>query len=219
MAIIPEGQKILTSAPEVNTTYGGSASLKALNTWYTMQDIANTVQPYKVFTALLTQGGGDNEQHVYVGTPTVIGVTYNITANDDGLADFTNIGTPDNNVGTKFIATGIAPASWGTYAELTYNMGAPVATVLENTIGNIWFTYYNTGTYEVNSDGLFTENKSFFLGGSTFYSISEDSIFSSGFNFNSLTTSSIFINTVQTNADTKYDDVLYKTSIEIRVYN
>ena len=102
---------------------------------------------------------------------------------------------------------------------LRYNTGAPVATVLENTIGNIWFTYNNIGIYGVNSDGLFTENKSFFLGGSTFYNINEDSTFSSGFNFNTLTTSTIIINTVRTSADTKYNDVLYKTSIEIRVYN
>lgn len=47
MATIANGQKFLTSAPEVNTTYGGSTSLKELNTWYTMQDINNTVKPYK----------------------------------------------------------------------------------------------------------------------------------------------------------------------------
>lgn len=37
---------------------------------------------------------------------------------------------------------------------------APVATVLDNTIGNIWFTYDSVGNYFVNSDGLFIENKS-----------------------------------------------------------
>mgnify|MGYP003652414124 CR=1 FL=1 len=57
MAIIPNGQKILTSAAEVNTTYSGPASLQALNTWYTMDDISNTVRPYKVYTALLNQSG------------------------------------------------------------------------------------------------------------------------------------------------------------------
>jgi hypothetical protein len=43
MATIPNTQKILTSALDVNTTYGGPASLKELNTWYTMQDIIDTV--------------------------------------------------------------------------------------------------------------------------------------------------------------------------------
>jgi hypothetical protein len=59
MAIIPNDQKILTSAAEVNTKYGGPASLQSLNTWYTMQDISNTVRPYKVYTALLTQSDED----------------------------------------------------------------------------------------------------------------------------------------------------------------
>lgn len=60
MATIPGNQKILTSAPEVNTTYGGPASLQALNKWYTMDDISNTIRPYKVYTALLTQSGTDS---------------------------------------------------------------------------------------------------------------------------------------------------------------
>ena len=57
MATIPNSQKILTSSADVDTTYGGPASLKEMNTWYTMQDVADSVQPYKVFTALLTQNG------------------------------------------------------------------------------------------------------------------------------------------------------------------
>jgi len=47
MAIIPNGQQILTSSSKVDTTYSGPASLKGLNTWYTMEDIKETVAPYK----------------------------------------------------------------------------------------------------------------------------------------------------------------------------
>jgi len=43
MATIPSTQKILTSSADVDTTYGGPASLKEMNTWYTMQDIIDTV--------------------------------------------------------------------------------------------------------------------------------------------------------------------------------
>jgi hypothetical protein len=43
MATIPNAQKILTSSADVDTTYGGPASLKEMNTWYTMQDIIDTV--------------------------------------------------------------------------------------------------------------------------------------------------------------------------------
>lgn len=43
MATIPNTQKILTSSADVDTTYGGPDSLKEMNTWYTMQDIIDTV--------------------------------------------------------------------------------------------------------------------------------------------------------------------------------
>lgn len=43
MATIPTTQKILTSSADVDTTYGGPASLKEMNAWYTMQDIVDTV--------------------------------------------------------------------------------------------------------------------------------------------------------------------------------
>ncbi len=119
--------------------------------------IPNTT--YKVFTALLRQSGGDNLDSKTDGLLT-IGVTYLITNNeeDDGW-DFTNVGAPSNDVGTYFIATGTTPANWYN-GYLEYNTGAPVVTVLENTIGNIWFTYSSEGFYSVNSDGLFILNKS-----------------------------------------------------------
>jgi hypothetical protein len=87
-----------------------------------------------------------------------IGVTYVI---DNAIGDFTNVGAPNNNFGTSFIATGTTPASWSG-GNLEYNSGAPVATVLENTIGNIWFTYNGQGLYLINSDELFLNGKTFF---------------------------------------------------------
>ena len=177
-----------------------------------------TLPVYKVFTALLTQSGGDGGGlYVYDGTPTVIGVTYAITANDDNLADFTNIGAPNNNVGTKFIATGTTPANWGTYAELEYNTGAPVATVLENTIGNVWFTYNTFGNYTINSNDLFTEIKTvspnnqtacFNIGGDSFYNLV----------IQRQTTNEVELATVSDGLET-IDDQLTSKLIEIRVYS
>jgi hypothetical protein len=119
----------------------------------------NGASAYKVYTALLTQSGGDDPQDIFSGNLTV-GVTYQIF--DDGGAsgyDFTNVGAPNNDLYTFFVATGTTPNSWGTNTGLSYNTGAPVVTVLENTIGNIWWTYDGTGTYPANSNGLFTDNK------------------------------------------------------------
>jgi hypothetical protein len=176
---------------------------------------------YKVFTALLTQSGvSSGPLNIYSGSVGE-GISYTLSS-VSSASDFSNVGGPAAGFavdGMYFIATAtLEPNNYGG-GGLIYDTGAPLATVLENTIGDINFTYNGIGIYGVNSDGLFTENKSFFLGGSTFYSLDNDSTFSSGFNFNTLTTSTILINTVHVSADVKSDDVLYKTSIEIRVYN
>ncbi|MFY8170256.1 MAG: hypothetical protein ACOVK2_03965, partial [Candidatus Fonsibacter sp.] len=162
MAIIPSDEKVFMVDKRTNTVYGGSAALQAMQQWYTMQDVIDSVRPYKVFTALLTQSGEASQACPNQGLLT-IGVTYQIVFNSIGM-DFTNVGSPDNNVGTYFVATSTIPTSWGSNegqdeGTLCYNTGAPVATVLENTIGNVWFTYDGVGDYRLNSNGLFTINK------------------------------------------------------------
>ncbi len=120
---------------------------------------------YKVFTALLTQTGGDSTGSINFNNPfpLVIGTSYIIIGNlllNQGGTDFTNVGAPNNNIGTSFIATGTTPI-WGTEdGQLIFNEGAPVAKVLENTIGNVWFSYIAVGNYCINSNGLFTVGKS-----------------------------------------------------------
>jgi hypothetical protein len=115
------------------------------------------IRPYGVYTALLTQSGVDNPQAITGGNLT-IGVTYYIDGNSGG-ADFTNVGAPINTVGTYFVATGISPNSWGVDGQLTYNLAAPTAIVLENTIGNIWFEILNNGFYSVNYENNWDFNK------------------------------------------------------------
>jgi hypothetical protein len=170
-------------------------------------------RPYKVYTALLTQSGGDNDAEVTSGDLT-IGVTYRI--NVDGTdADFTNVGAPNNNLDTSFVATGTTPNSWGTNGSLRFNSGTPVVTVLENTIGNIWFNKGGPGKYSVFSSGLFNEEKlSVFFGAlntiknTSFVKILSDTDYPDSF---TIRTSDV--------ADNAIDDSLYNTPIEIRVYN
>lgn len=216
--IIPNEEKVFMVSKSTNTTYSGSASLKAMQEWYTMEDVANTVKPYKVFTALLTQSGGDNAQLIYSGELTV-GVTYYI--NGSGGWDFTNVGAPNNNAGTTFMATGTTPNSWGTADPgngLSYNTGAPVATVLENTLGDVWFSYGGVGGYYINSNGLFTANKTTTAFMPNQYTESPSDLYN--FNGYFLDGSNIAINSYF-NYNTQ--DGLYggfaSNSIEIRVYN
>ena len=120
---------------------------------------------YNVFTALLTQNGPTNSQILsFEGDPPptiVVGTTYEIITLGNDI-DFTLVGAPNNNIGTKFIATDDFAGSGdiNDVSELLYNTGAPIAVVLENTIGDVWFNYDSEGVYSINSNNLFTLNKS-----------------------------------------------------------
>jgi hypothetical protein len=177
--------------------------------------LTSDLRPYKVFTALLTQSGGDTEDTISSGLLT-IGVTYHINTDSPGM-NFTNVGAPNNNVGTAFIATGTTPASWGSGGSLTlaYSAGAPVATVLENTIGDLWITYSNPGEYYINSNSLFTQDKVFTVVTNN-VDLYDAGIFMT-ITLNPESDSLIFIRTG--NVDDHYNDVLNNTPIEIRVYN
>jgi len=166
---------------------------------------------YKVYTALLTQSGGDDPLTTTGGTLT-IGVTYEITNIQTG-DDFTNVGASSNTNGVKFVATGTTPTIWTNSSELSYNNGAPVVTVLENSIGNICWSYASTGNYMGILLNAFTSNK-------TAVFISGQGI---GAGFGVVTTAfSLGINQVDVmtqNTDGGINDYLINTPIEIRVYN
>lgn len=173
---------------------------------------------YKVYTALLTQNGGDDIQSTDMGLITV-GVTYRI-ANLSPNMDFTNVGAPNNNVGTYFVATGTTPNSWGSNEDtgnstLEWNNGAPVVTVLENTIGNIWFSYDDIGSYIIQGD--FPSNKTTCII-SNIGQVPSDYI-SIGAN---IQLNNIYIPTISLNfvgGGNYSDNILLNTPIEIRVYN
>jgi len=176
---------------------------------------------YKVYTALLTQSGGDNIQVInWDDDPNTltIGVTYTITGNDDN-SNFIPNGAPNNDVGTSFVATS-SVVEWGTgntgVNQVSYNTGAPVVTVLENTIGNIWFTYNAVGVYNINSLGLFTENK-------TFNTVSDNLDLrtpnAQRFSFNYTDINTGIITVFDPIAEAGQDGNLINTPIEIRVYN
>ena len=104
MATIPNEEKVFMVSNGTNTTYSGSASLKAMQEWYTMQDVTDTVRPYQVFTALLTQSGGDSFAFLTSGNVTK-GITYQFDAGEsEGGWDFSNVGGPTYPDTYSFIA-------------------------------------------------------------------------------------------------------------------
>jgi hypothetical protein len=188
--------------------------------YYSLDDIRG----YKVYTALLTQSGEDN-QETLIDDPLIIGVTYKIGDQAGGTWDFTNVGAPNNDIDTYFVATGTTPNSWGN-GTLIYNTGAPVVTVLENTIGNIWWTYDSAGVYYGVLVGAFTDNKTWLSGpfgsGKGIYGVPALN--------DDLTNNSRFVIVTREDSDKvrittlsqpEYinNDVLDNFPIEIRVYN
>ena len=174
--------------------------------------------PYKVFTALVSQTGASDSQTLTSGELTY-GRTYYISATDGGTVDFTNVGAPNNNEGTSFIATATAnPNSWGENGNgsLSFNTGAPVVTVLENTIGNIWFEYNDPGNYIMSSNSLFTENKTVSLNDQTRCIDSSNNTYNLYVTANSANT--IYLDTLNDEFDAANDRLTSKP-IEIRVYN
>jgi hypothetical protein len=166
---------------------------------------------YKVYTALLTQGGTSSEVNKNSGDLT-IGVTYRIDDSSGG-ADFTNVGAPNNNTGTMFVATGLVPTSYGT-GNLTYDPGAPVVTVLENTIGNAWFTYEYEGLYLVNFTNDLDVNNTFVIVGK-----SSEGLINGMAAEARIESGKVIINTGNVTSAIPYNNQLYNTPIEIRVYN
>lgn len=174
---------------------------------------------YKVFSALLTQSGGDNTQYInWDDNPNTltIGVTYTITANDDNT-NFVIAGAPNNNVGTSFIATS-QTVGWDTHSQgnnqVSYNTGAPIVNVLENTIGNIYWTYVIDGVYTANLLGAFDPEK-------TFVTISNPNsayVESPGVCDTNVSIDAVQINTFDSGFFST-NGQLYLNSFEIRVYN
>lgn len=181
--------------------------------------------PYKVFTAVITQSDANSFKQIDTGELTP-GATYFINENSPGM-DFTNVGAPNNNIGSYFIATGAVPASWGSNEgtgnnTLGWDSGAPRAKVLENTLGvNAGFEYANEGVYILFFDASLFESSNAYVTLSNPVSVNNSDVFSAQavpifFNI-------VGIETYQMLTQTPVNDVLgnglVSNILEIRIYN
>jgi hypothetical protein len=99
---------------------------------------------------------------------------------------------------------------------------APTAIELENTLGDISFTYGNIGNYFLNSSGLFTINKTTVIIGSGIEGVGNGNLTSAV----NISVDNILISTTVISIPTEgvpelinTNGLLYNTLIEIRVYN
>jgi len=129
MAIIPANEKVFMVSNGTNTTYSGSAALKAMQQWYTMQDISDSVvvtAPYKVYSAFLNQSG--TAAPTVVVNENTIG-TMTITRNSAGVYYFVS---PEFNSYDDygkvlcFISNGSAAGSTGVLSSVNGQYVPPI---------------------------------------------------------------------------------------------
>jgi len=139
MAIIPADEKVFMVDKRTNTIYGGSAALQAMQQWYTMQDVIDTVgsgPSYKVYTAQINMGNG--AAIVFENT---LGVTLTWTSTTGQISTGTVSGLiGQNNVYVQvtssvpsgnnlYIVSGeFSPSPWVVRIKQNDNSGAPTAT-------------------------------------------------------------------------------------------
>jgi hypothetical protein len=208
---VAEGFRFIGIAPSVDLTERRSEMLNAQTEPFTVDDIIG----YKVFTALLTQSGGDNYINQTSGTFD-IGVTYSIDTYKTG-DDFSNVGGPASGPngawdGYSFIATGTTPLIYTNGSGIDHNTGAPVATVLDNTIGNVWFTYNGVGSYL-----CYSSNEVNYL--KTLVSISQTNTITNLTATNVDDNTSLAVINSTDFTENAVNSRIYNTPIEIRVYN
>jgi hypothetical protein len=208
--------QIIVYNPDVNLTERKSNLNNDIQEVVTVGDLRG----YKVYTALLTQSGGDDPDSLFGGQGSILdfGQTYFIASNPDNY-DLTIYGAANSNVGTYFVCND--PTSpvlvYTDSLQLDVNYGAPLVTVLENTIGNITWRYISEGIYKAVSTGNFTANK-------TVVFISSGSNYSNLPSFYPTTDTEnndqLFISTAAIENPPNYntDGSLFNTPIEIRVY-
>jgi hypothetical protein len=199
---------------------GGLTSIAAgLEITGSLKQNGYEVKPYKVYIALLNQTGGSNPtvNNNSMQDALVIGQSYFISVNDNLEGDFTNVGATSNAVGTYFVATGTNPAAWGSNTVLNYNTGAPVATVLENTIGLLWWEIRGDNTFRLRAPGQNLNTA--YISSYSYYNIDNDTSIIFSVSPPSLSGASADFTSRNITNGTNDTDALINTPIEIRIYN
>lgn len=110
------------------------------------------VQPL-TFKAVLKQKGASSVKLLNGNDSLYKGVTYYIERNDNN-EDLTTIGAESNEQDTFFVSNGDYENLFSADLKLSFDRGAPVLDILENTLGYTpYCRYANIGTYTLNSTG------------------------------------------------------------------
>lgn len=136
MAIIPAEEKVFMVSNSTNTIYSGSASLKAMQQWYTMQDVIDSVGNSGAITLQkVTEAGNTTNQTIYAEVNEGIGV-YGSSGSDTGVYGASEFG---NGV------RGSSNEGYGGFFNSSEGYGGYFTS--QNNIGLFVSSDYNPGVY------------------------------------------------------------------------
>ena len=184
------------------------------------------------FKAVLYQNGGTVVVNATGNQRLYKGVTYRINRNDNN-EDLTTIGAESNLSGTYFVSNGDYEDLFSVDLKLSYDRGAPVLNVFENTLGYTPCTaYLGRGMYQIfigdnlqetlwqkyaqDNTPILAKIKGF---GAGFFGVT--TIVNAAFSYEE---GIIYINSINaptgSNADNLLNDIdnFFRTSIEIEIY-
>lgn len=169
----------------------------------------------RIFRALATQVGVSDPSYSLSSGAVEIGVTYQIQGSG---GDFSNVGAPDNNSDTFFIATNNSvPNSYGS-AFLYYDTGAPKLIILKNTIGNVWCTYNGVGSYILESVSKFADSQRAKFTSTTGYSAPADGIYDVFGDYDSTNDDNFYFRSFARTYNQYSDGILNNDLIEIIIW-
>lgn len=167
----------------------------------------------RIFRALASQLGVSAINDIDDG-PVEIGVSYTILAYG---GDFSNVGAPNNNLGTSFIALNSNTPTYG-ISSLRYDSGAPKLIILKNTIGNVWCTYFGVGTYALESVNKFADSQRAKLTSGIGYGDQADGIYDIVADYSSTDDDNFYFKTFARTYDTYQNGILNNDLIEITIW-
>jgi hypothetical protein len=85
MAQVPSGQKFHTVPSNVQTEERGSKLANSQREIFTMQDITDTINPYKVYSALMSQDGTSNPTQQVISNTIAPGFSISFTRSSAGV--------------------------------------------------------------------------------------------------------------------------------------
>ena len=137
-----------------------NTNLLTANRTYTLPNASGTLAlQTPQYKFLLSQSGGDtNPQTATSGTLTQ-GVTYEIVAFETG-DDFIPSGAPNNTIGTKWVANGVAP-TWSNGSEIGWDASNVIVSPLGNCLYDVTWQWNGGGSFLGTKIGAFPVSKTF----------------------------------------------------------